>query len=224
MPYRILLVEPEPASRVATGKILAEADYWTVSVGTFGEATQLVSLDPPDLLVTAVRLGAFNGLHLVLRSRADFPNMPVVVIGGPNDLVFASEVARYGGRFVVKPLDREAFLRLISELLAGRPPRESLDGRRELRKHAELAATVSHKSVRVIELSYGGLRLEFPEPPGMVDTPIDVDFPTLGFSIKVVPRWTKAVPSQGPWWCGAELAPADSDAAQTWRWIVDSLN
>ena len=28
----------------------------------------------------------------------------------------------------------------------------------------------------------------------------------------------------GSWRCGAEVAPIDSDATRTWRWIVDSLN
>ena len=53
---------------------------------------------------------------------------------------------------------------------------------------------------------------------------MDVDFPTLGLSIKAVPRWTKPVEAQGSWWCGAEVSPEDSEARQTWRGVVDSLN
>jgi CheY-like chemotaxis protein len=227
MSYRILLVEPDSRSSMAIERWLADAGYLTVSVRTFEDATRRLAVDCPDLLVTAVRLGAFNGLHLVLRCRGDYPYLPMMVTGEDEDPLLAGEVARYGARFVPKSLERERFLQVVSELLAGRSPQGPLGKRRWPRKPAGLPAglpaTISRAPARVVDLSYGGLRLELEGSPADVKEPMHVDFPTLGLSIKAVPRWTKPVEAQGSWWCGAEVAPGDSEARQTWRGVVDSL-
>jgi DNA-binding response OmpR family regulator len=224
MPYRILLVEPDSRWSAATERLLSEAGYLTMSVRTFDDATRQLAVDGPDLLVTAVRLGAFNGLHLVLRGRGDNPYLPMIVTGEEQDPLLADEVTRYGARFVPKSVEPERFLRLVSELLSARSSQGPLRERRWPRKPALLPVTVSQAPARVVDLSYGGLRLELEGSPTEVKGPMDVDFPTLGLSIKAVPRWTKPVEAQGSWWCGAEVAPENSEARQTWREVVDSLS
>jgi DNA-binding response OmpR family regulator len=224
MSCRILLVEPDSKASAATERLLSDAGYLTVSVRTFDEAARQLAADCPDLLVTAVRLGAFNGLHLVLRCRGDHPDLPMIVTGEESDPLLAGEVTRYGARFVPKSLEPERFLRVVSELLAGRSSQGPLGDRRWPRKPTGLPATVSQAPARVVDLSYGGLRLELEGSPADVKEPIDVDFPTLGLSIKAVPRWTKPVEAQQSWLCGAEVAPEDSEAQQTWRGVVDSLS
>jgi len=224
MPHRILLVEPDSRWSAATERLLSDAGYLTVSVRTFDEATRQLTVDCPDLLVTAVRLGAFNGLHLVLRCRGDHPYLPMMVTGEEEDPLLAGEVTRYGARFVPKSLEPERFLRVVSELLAGASPQGPLGERRWPRKPAGLPATVALAPARVVDLSYGGLRLELEGSPSDVKEPMDVDFPTLGLSIKAVLRWTKPVEAQGSWWCGAEVAPEDSEARLTWRGVVDSVS
>jgi DNA-binding response OmpR family regulator len=224
MSYRILLVDPDSRSSAAIERSLPDAGYLTVSVRTFEDATRQLAADCPDLLVTAVRLGAFNGLHLVLRCRGDFPELPVIVTGEEEDPLLAAEVSRYGARFVPKALEPGRFLRLVSELLAGSSARGLLGQRRWPRRHARLPATVSQTSARVVDLSYGGLRLELPVSPSDLKAPIDVAFPTLGVSVKAVPRWTKPTEAQGSWLCGAEVTPGDHEARQTWQGVVDSLN
>jgi DNA-binding response OmpR family regulator len=224
MSNRILLVDPDPASAAATKQLLADAGYGTSSVHTFDDAARHLSVECPELLVTAVRLGAFNGLHLVLRCRGECPDMATIVTGEEEDPSLASEVHRYGARFISKSLDRERFLGLVSELLSGRSPQGPLGDRRWPRKRTGLPATVSQTSARVVDLSYGGLRLELAGSPADFNAaPVDVDLPTLGLSIKAVPRWTKPIEAQGAWWCGAEVAPGDTETHRTWRSVVDSL-
>jgi DNA-binding response OmpR family regulator len=224
MSYRILLVDPDLRSSAAIERSLSEAGYLTVSVRTFDDATRQLAVDTPDLLITAVRLEAFNGLHLVLRCRADYPDMPMIVTGEDEDPLLASEVRRYGARFVQKSPAPERLLHLVSSLLAGRSPREPLGHRRWPRRMAGLPAIVAQTSARVVDLSYGGLRLELGGTPAEFSAPMDVDLPTMGLSIKVVPRWTKPIEAQDAWWCGAEVAPANSQARQTWQGIVDALS
>jgi hypothetical protein len=148
----------------------------------------------------------------------------MIVTGEEQDPLLADEVTRYGARFVPKSVEPERFLRLVSELLSARSSQGPLRERRWPRKPALLPVTVSQAPARVVDLSYGGLRLELEGSPTEVKGPMDVDFPTLGLSIKAVPRWTKPVEAQGSWWCGAEVAPENSEARQTWREVVDSLS
>jgi len=42
--------------------------------------------------------------------------------------------------------------------------------------------------------------------------------------VQAVACWSQIAEEGGSWRCGAEVAPIDSDATRTWRWIVDSLN
>jgi DNA-binding response OmpR family regulator len=223
--YRVLLVDTDPETTATLEQVLASAGYRVAAVNTFENATRQLALDCPDLVVTTIRLGQFNGLHLVLRCRSDAPNMPVIVIGGPEDVGLSAEAVRYGARFITKPLDPGAFVALVTELLTGQVPRDPLSTRRWPRKTAELPATVAHSPARVIDLSYGGLRLEFDgEPDAVDDDQVHVDLPTLGVSFKAVPRWTRPTTAGQSWWCGVELSALDQRAVREWRVVVDSVN
>ena len=222
MSYRILLVDPSPTAPAVAEHALGEAGYRVALVHTFEEATRQISLDCPDLLITAIRLGAFNGLHLLLRTHAEYRDLPVVVVGAISD--FSPDISRYGAQFVASPIDDASLLRTVADLLAGRAPRDPTSDRRWPRKHSGLPATVAAEAARVIELSYGGMRLEMDSAPGGGGGPFDISFPTLGLSVSAVPRWSKPAPEGHGWWCGAEISVAGSDATRTWRSIVDSLN
>lgn len=224
MSYRILLVDSDTQASTEAEQLLRDAGYRAASVATFEDARRQIALDCPDLLITAVRLGAFNGVHLMLRCRADNPDLPVVVMGEKDDSRLAAEVTRYRGRFLLRPVNPGQILALVSELLAGRPPLDPLSTRRWPRKGTQLPATVSRTSAKVVDLSYGGMRLELPgSPKQVVEDPLDIEFPTLGFAVQAVPRWAKASEHGDYWWCGAELVQTDSPAIQAWRGVVNSL-
>ena len=222
MSYRILLVDATSTAPPVAEQALDKAGYRVAAVSTFEQASSQLSLDCLDLLITSIRLKAFNGLHLLLRARADRADLPVIVIGHIAD--FTSDIIRYGATFVSDPVDAALLLRTVSELLAGRAPRDPTGERRWPRKPVGLQATIRETAARVVELSYGGLRLEMLESPGDGHATLDITLPTLGLSVKAVPRWSKPLQNSESWWCGAEIALAGSDAARTWRWIVDSLH
>jgi DNA-binding response OmpR family regulator len=222
MSFRILLVEADRAAATVADNVLTNAGYRVACVDSFADAIRQTTPDCPDLMITALRLGPFNGLHLVLRCRASDVDMPAIIIGEPRDLT--GDISRYGARVLTKPIDPAALLSLVSELLAGRIPHDPTSARRWPRKRAELPATVMAGSARVVELSYGGVRLELQRPPGPERTPLEIKLPTFGVSLQAVACWSQLAGEGGAWSCGAEVAPVDSDATRTWRWIVDSLN
>jgi len=219
MTYHVLLVEPDPQSGALMERLLSSAGCAVERVTSFEDASRRLSSNCPDLLITAERLGPFNGLHLVIRYRAAYPDAPMVVTSKVNDRVLRAEVRQYGARFLKMPVRKHSFLRFISHLLTGRTPRPA-SARRWPRKYAALPATVSRTAGRIVDLSYGGLCLQFEGSPTDFNSPIHVALPSLGFEFEAFPRWTKTADSGSEWWCGAEVAPADTDS---WRSVVDSL-
>jgi CheY-like chemotaxis protein len=221
MAYRILLVEPDSAVAAAAAEVLTDADHRVATVESFADAIKLSEPDAPDLLIAALRLGAFNGLHLLLRVRGHDADLPVIILGEPDD--FSGDIERFGGRFVAKPIDFSSLRNIVWDCLAGRVPRQTQNGRTWPRKPTHLPATVRDEAARVVELSYGGVRLEFAEPPKAEDAALDIKLPSLGLSVRAVTRWSRLA-AGGSWWCGAEVALPTTDATRTWRRIVDSVN
>ncbi len=70
---------------------------------TFEEAKRLWTAERPPLIVIDVCLGQFNGLQLLLRAKADRPDVKAVITCAFADKVLESETQRFGGTFLVKP-------------------------------------------------------------------------------------------------------------------------
>ncbi len=222
MSFRILLVDPSAAAQGAVASALAREDYRVAAVSTFEQARQQIALDCPDALITAIRLGAFNGLQLVLRVRVECGDIPVVVTGAPAD--FIHDIDRYGAHFVPSAVGAAALVSRVEELLVGRTPRDPDSKRRWPRKRADLPATVQDATATVVDLSYEGLRLEVEEPVVVGRGALDIRLPTLGLAVKATPRWSKPLDQGESVSCGAEIALLNVDDAQSWRRIVDGLN
>lgn len=60
-----------------------------------------------DVLVTEVRLGAYNGLHLAVRTHATYPHTAIVIVGDSHDPAVEAEVVSLGGRYVASPTAAE---------------------------------------------------------------------------------------------------------------------
>ena len=58
----------------------------------------------PDALLVDVRIGAFNGLHLVHIARQLYPTMNIVAMTGFDDPVLRSEAEKAGAAFLLKPV------------------------------------------------------------------------------------------------------------------------
>ena len=97
---------------------LRDEGYNTVACDRFQDAKSMLGSVRPDLLVTDIRLGAFNGLQLALYARSRYANVPIIVLTGYEDPTLREEAAKSGATFLVKPVRREALLKTISERLA----------------------------------------------------------------------------------------------------------
>ena len=112
---RVVLVDDDQPTLRSLEYWLTEAGYDVVSSARFEDARTYLSSHTPDILLTAVRLGEFNGLQLALVVKGEHPNVLAIVFSDDDDPVLAVEAARCGARFVRTPESSAGLL----ECLAG---------------------------------------------------------------------------------------------------------
>ncbi len=93
----------------------SEAGYDVALVTTFAAARAQLRTEP-DLLVSEIRLGEYNGLHLA--SRAHAHDIPAIVIGG-RDPVLERDASQMGVMFVAQDVEREYLITAAERLIAG---------------------------------------------------------------------------------------------------------
>ena len=72
---------------------------------SFQEGKFLWSTQTPDVLIVDIRLGQFNGLQLLMRARSDRPDIQAIITSPFADPVLEAETRRFGGIFLIKPVD-----------------------------------------------------------------------------------------------------------------------
>jgi DNA-binding NtrC family response regulator len=111
---RVLIVDDEPALLDALRTALRRAGCDVTACRTFEDAREQLVTDDFDVLVTDVRLGAFNGIQLAVIARDKSPTMRIIVFSGYDDPVLRDEAARLGGTYLLKPVTAEMLLEQIA--------------------------------------------------------------------------------------------------------------
>jgi DNA-binding response OmpR family regulator len=119
-PYRVLVANENRLERCALTLLLTGAGYETTAAATFEEARSALDKGAPDLLIAHLRLGAFNGLHLFLRGRADRPDMATIITTGPEDAEIRMEAMQFGVLCVLTRLLTREFLPTIARVIERR--------------------------------------------------------------------------------------------------------
>mgnify|MGYP001164765328 FL=1 len=115
---RVLVVDDDSATRRGLAELLTDAGYESTAVESFHEADRIARTDPPDLLITDIRLSGYNGLQLVLR----FPELPAIVMTGYADPVLERDASQAGATYIRKPLNVDELLRIVRDKLFDKPP------------------------------------------------------------------------------------------------------
>jgi DNA-binding NtrC family response regulator len=114
---RILIVEDDRASLEGLIALVGSAGYAVTGVGSFEEGRRALAAGT-DVLVTDVRLGAYNGLQLIMRGRALNPALRAIVVTGYPDIVVQREAERLDAVHMEKPVDPTRLLREIADAIA----------------------------------------------------------------------------------------------------------
>lgn len=212
----ILVVSADPS--VLSGRVTAlrRSGFSARASASFPDARRTLEEGaPPEVLVTDVRLGPYNGLHLVAVARVEFPRTVAIVIGG-QDHVLEVEAAGLGARYLLSPVTPRDLELTIGEMLAVPRPK-----RRWPRKRlaAEVAAVIGGLPGRLLDVSYGGACLEVFGAPPQGET-VHVVIPELGIDLDGQRVWAHRSDPLQPVSCGVAFAVPDNPV---WLSYVDAV-
>ena len=100
---KILVVSGNHPGLADMLRILDDAGYRASGASTFEEATRLLSCSSPDLVIADQRLGAFNGLHIILRARAVNPDVSAIVTTPVKNRGLEADARRLNVECMTKP-------------------------------------------------------------------------------------------------------------------------
>jgi two-component system, NtrC family, response regulator AtoC len=118
---KVLVVDADPRNVQEIGAALRSGGYQPLEATSFEAAKHLWVTEQPPILIADVRLGQFNGLQLLLRARADRPDVLGVITCAFPDKVLEEETRRFGGLFVVKSVPFESMVATVLGLLSKEP-------------------------------------------------------------------------------------------------------
>jgi len=114
----VLLVDDDPAVLQLVRQWLSSAGYTVIACDRFETAKQHLAAQAPDILVTDVRLGAYNGLQLVILAKQQGPQVAAVVMSAFDDPTLRKEAAQSGAGYVNKPCTRDQVLTAVVEAVS----------------------------------------------------------------------------------------------------------
>ena len=120
---QVLVVNSNPDELDSVVGVLRSVGYKTTGTGTFETARELIRVRQYDLLITALRLLPYNGLHLVIHNQVLYPDAKAIVLVSPPDLGGEAEARRLGAQSVAAPVATDRLLAIVQRVLEGRPVR-----------------------------------------------------------------------------------------------------
>ncbi|MGI9236555.1 MAG: response regulator, partial [Woeseiaceae bacterium] len=80
------IVDDDPSVRWVLEKALKQAEIATRSFERAEHLLEAIDDDPPDVLITDVRMPGMSGIALLDRLRGTCPHLPIIVITAHSDL------------------------------------------------------------------------------------------------------------------------------------------
>ena len=116
-PLSILVVSASAEDLLSTGSALRSAGYHVTEASEFHSARRWLENDPPDALITAIKLGAYNGLHLVVRAHGAHPNIACILTNDSPDPVLQAEAEKQHATYLTHPLRRSDLVDAVARAL-----------------------------------------------------------------------------------------------------------
>lgn len=114
---RILVVDDDLEMRVSLGHLLQSADYETQLVKSGQEGLIALQANPPDVILSDVRMPAMDGLEFQKRVR-EVSQVPVILISAHGDIPMAVNALQDGAySFVEKPFEPRKLLGILKNAI-----------------------------------------------------------------------------------------------------------
>jgi DNA-binding response OmpR family regulator len=133
--------------------LLIDWGFHVTVADSFQRAKACLVERPPRILVTDVQLASYNGLGLVLRGRAENPDLAAIVMSRTDDPVLRQDADLLNATFIVKPIEeRELRAAAVRTLLqrdrspAAWPIRPPFERRTHDRRRASTPASPERRT------------------------------------------------------------------------------
>jgi len=115
---RVLVVADERAVRTALRVNLTRAGYAVSVAENAADALAMVESEPPDAVLTDIRMPGMDGLALLEELQERRPGLPVVVMTGHGSVPSAVRAMQAGAaNYIIKPVSRDELLVLLERAL-----------------------------------------------------------------------------------------------------------
>lgn len=153
--YKVFLVEDETIIRKGLKQLIEGVigGYQVVGEADNGKtALEALKTVRPDLLITDIRMNEMNGLEMIKRLRAHYPDLYVLILSGYADFEYAKQAIKHGiSDYLLKPVDRVELMQALDSFKrraksreepapAGEEDEEARRGRGIIRRVKELIA------------------------------------------------------------------------------------
>jgi DNA-binding NtrC family response regulator len=113
----ILVVDTRVAALRRAADMIRRAGYEVIEAASFDEAKRALTARRPALLISSLRLAAYNGLHLVHLGRLVLSTLGAIIIASGADAVLQVEAERVGASILQEPVPTGVLLALIGRML-----------------------------------------------------------------------------------------------------------
>jgi DNA-binding NarL/FixJ family response regulator len=161
--YSIVIADDHPLFRNA----LFQSVHMAISGANLLEADSLDTLlsllekeDEPDLLLLDLKMPGANGLSGLIHLRAEYPELPIVVISANEDASIVSQVKSHGAfGFIPKSSDMRSLIDALNQVLNGDPffPEGLISNNQACNDLATKIATLTPQQYRVLGMLSDGL-------------------------------------------------------------------
>jgi putative nucleotidyltransferase with HDIG domain len=115
---RILVVDDETHVRAMVGSTLERQGFVVHLASSGREALEALELNNFDLVLTDIVMQDVNGIALLERIHAQYPNLPVVMVTAIHDISVAIDSMRRGAYdYLLKPFEREHLLSTVQRAM-----------------------------------------------------------------------------------------------------------
>ena len=123
----ILVVDDDPEMSSAVCEVLRQAGYLSRSAQSGSEAIEIVRREPPDLVISDLRMAEMSGHQLQQQLQTVACDVPVVIITAFGTIESAVESMKLGARdFMTKPFSNKELLLVVSRALENRRLRQEV--------------------------------------------------------------------------------------------------
>jgi DNA-binding NtrC family response regulator len=117
----VLVVEDEAYVRASLGELLKSRGFDVILATGAAEAQDHLGRAPVDLVLTDLKMPGVDGLELVRRLHASFPDLPVLVLTGHGTIASAVDCIKAGAfDYILKPADPDALELALARALERR--------------------------------------------------------------------------------------------------------